>query len=85
MDPLAGQGVGGQGGRQSAGFASVSRRLWRESGYGPGDVDVAQVYENFTGPALAALIDYGFCTIETAGAFPSTRRAETWPRASSTG
>ena len=51
----------------SAGFESVARRLWNESGYGPADVDVVQVYENFTGPAVAALIDHGFCTAETAG------------------
>ncbi|WP_019875203.1 thiolase C-terminal domain-containing protein [Sporichthya polymorpha] len=34
-------------------------RLWRESGVGVEDVDVTQVYENFTGPAVAALIDVG--------------------------
>ena len=51
----------------SAGFASVAKRLWQDSGYGPGDVDVVQVYENFTGPGVAALIDHGFCTRESAG------------------
>ena len=56
----------------SAGFASVARRLWNESGYGPNDVDVAEVYTNFTGPAVAALIDHGFCTLETAGNFCTT-------------
>jgi acetyl-CoA acetyltransferase len=49
-----------------AGFAAVARRLWEEAECGPNDVDVAQVYENFTGPAVAALIDHGFCTIEDA-------------------
>jgi acetyl-CoA acetyltransferase len=34
-------------------------RLWRESGLTPTDVDVTQVYENFTGPAVASLIDVG--------------------------
>ena len=33
----------------SAGFESVARRMWEQSGYRPTDVDVAQVYENFTG------------------------------------
>ena len=51
----------------SAGFSSVARRLWAESGYGPGDVDVAQIYENFSGLGVAALIDHGFATRETAG------------------
>lgn len=58
----------------SAGFASVARRMWAESGYGPGDVDVVQVYDNFTGPAVAALIDHGFATIETAWEVISTLR-----------
>lgn len=58
----------------SAGFASVARRLWSESGYGPGDVDVVQVYDNFTGPAVAALIDHGFATLETAGELIATAR-----------
>ena len=51
----------------SSGFGSVAKRLWSESGYGPEDVDVVQVYENMTGPGVAALIDHGFCTAETAG------------------
>ena len=53
----------------SAGFEAVARRLWRESGYGPADVDVAQIYENATGMGVAALLDHGFCTPEEAGAF----------------
>lgn len=48
----------------SGGFREVAARLWRQSGYGPTDVDVAQVYLNFTGPGVAALIDHGFCTAE---------------------
>lgn len=46
----------------SAGFhpAMVSR-LWEGAAIGPGDVNVAQVYENFTGPAVAAMIDHGLC------------------------
>lgn len=53
----------------SSGFGAVARRLWGESGYGPGDVDVAQIYENATGMGVAALLDHGFCTAEDAGAF----------------
>jgi acetyl-CoA acetyltransferase len=52
-DPLSG-----------GGFREVAKRLWSVSGYGPEDVDVAQVYCNFSGPAVAALIDHGFCTAE---------------------
>jgi acetyl-CoA acetyltransferase len=53
----------------SSGFEAVARRLWTESGYTPGDVDVAQIYENATGMGVAALLDHGFCTAEQAGAF----------------
>lgn len=46
----------------SAGFApAMVARLWDTCGVGPADVDVTQVYENFTGPAVAALIDVGLC------------------------
>jgi acetyl-CoA acetyltransferase len=51
----------------SSGFLGVARRLWKESGYRPSDVDVLQVYENITGLAVGALIDHGFCTAENAG------------------
>ncbi|MBH0781045.1 thiolase C-terminal domain-containing protein [Nocardia bovistercoris] len=48
----------------SAGFAGrpgragVADRLWAGAALGPEDVDVVQVYENFSGPAVAALIDH---------------------------
>ena len=51
----------------SAGFTSgrsgqgVASRLWSSSGVRPGEVDVVQVYENFSGPAVASLIDHGLC------------------------
>ncbi|BBZ05679.1 lipid-transfer protein [Mycolicibacterium chitae] len=46
----------------SAGFhpAMVSR-LWNSAEVKAGDVDVVQVYENFSGPAVASLIDFGLC------------------------
>lgn len=51
----------------SVGFVDLAERMWRQSGYGPSDVDVAQIYENFSGMAVASIIDHGFCTLETAG------------------
>lgn len=46
----------------SAGFhPALVRRLWEDAGVKPGEVDVVQVYENFSGPAVAALIDVGLC------------------------
>lgn len=53
----------------SAGFQGVADRLWNETGYGPKDVDVAQIYENMTGMGVSALIEHGFCTLESAGDF----------------
>jgi acetyl-CoA acetyltransferase len=53
----------------SSNFAAVARRLWTESGYGPGDVDVAQIYENMTGMGVGSIIDHGFCTRENVGEF----------------
>jgi acetyl-CoA acetyltransferase len=53
----------------SAGFQGVADRLWSETGYRPGDVDVAQIYENMTGMGVSALIEHGFCTLEGAGEF----------------
>lgn len=50
----------------TAGQAGVARRMWQESGYGPDDVDVLQVYTNMTGLAVGSLIDHDFCTYETA-------------------
>ncbi len=53
----------------SVGMIGLARRMWAESGYGPTDVDVAQIYENFTGMAVQSIIDHGFCTADTAGEF----------------
>ena len=51
----------------SAGQTAVAKRLWAQSGYQPKDVDVLQVYQNFTGMGVASLIEHGFCTYENAG------------------
>ncbi|MGC4934786.1 thiolase C-terminal domain-containing protein [Gordonia sp. DT30] len=53
----------------TSGFIPGARRLWAESGYGPEDVKVAQVYENTAGPAVLAMIDHGFTDFEGAGEF----------------
>ncbi len=46
----------------TAGFhPELVQRLWDGAGIEADDVDVAQVYENFTGPAVAAMIDHGLC------------------------
>ena len=46
----------------SAGFhPALVKRLWAGAGISAEEVDVVQVYENFTGPAVASLIDFGLC------------------------
>ncbi|KAA1394260.1 thiolase C-terminal domain-containing protein [Aeromicrobium ginsengisoli] len=49
--------------------ASAGRRIWARTGLGPSDIDVMQLYVNFTGPPVSAIIDLGFCTAESAGEF----------------
>lgn len=45
-----------------AGFhPALVKRLWAGAGITSADVEVAQVYENFTGPAVASMIDHGLC------------------------
>lgn len=53
----------------TAGQAELAQRLWRESGYGPKDVDVAQIYMNMNSMGIGAMIDHGFCTMEETGEF----------------
>lgn len=53
----------------SAGFLPVARRLWQQTGLGPQDVDVVQLYENFSAQGVMSLIDHGFCTYENVAEF----------------
>ena len=41
-------------------YEGVAETLWRRAGCRPQDVDVLQIYENFTGPVLMALCEMGF-------------------------
>src|SRR5262245_24859576 len=45
----------------SAGMAGIADTVYANAGIGPEDIDVAQLYENFTGQVLMALEDFGFC------------------------
>lgn len=48
----------------SAGFKPIARRLWEQTGVTPADVDVVQLYENFSAQGVASLIDHGFCSYD---------------------
>ncbi|WP_269620426.1 thiolase C-terminal domain-containing protein [Zhongshania sp. BJYM1] len=48
----------------SAGFQPIAKRLWQQTGLSPKDVDVVQLYENFSAQGIASLIDHGFCNYE---------------------
>ncbi len=47
----------------------MANRLWAKAGVGPKDVDVAQIYDHFTGCVLMQLEDYGFCKRGEGGPF----------------
>jgi acetyl-CoA acetyltransferase len=53
----------------SSGFLPVARRLWEETGLTPADVDVVQLYENFSAQGVASLIDHGFCSYDNVAEF----------------
>lgn len=53
----------------TANFKSVASDLYATAGVGPGDIDVAQVYENFTGAVLMSLVEHGFCHPEEVNDF----------------
>lgn len=50
----------------TAGFRPIARRLYEDTGLSPEDIDVVQLYENFSAQGVASLIDHGFCTYESA-------------------
>ena len=62
----------------TAHYRLAGKELWARSGVGPGDVDVAQVYENFTGPVLIALSEMGFAPPDGIEEFVSDGNIQ-WP------
>ena len=48
----------------TAGFRAIRDRLYGAAGLSPADIDVVQLYENFSAQGIASLIDHGFCTYE---------------------
>lgn len=45
----------------SSNFKSLAPRLFAMAGITPRDVDVAQVYEHFSGAVMVSLVEHGFC------------------------
>jgi acetyl-CoA acetyltransferase len=53
----------------STGAAESSRRAYKMAGYGPDDMDLAGVYDCFTGTLIMMLEDLGFCPKGEGGPF----------------
>ncbi len=53
----------------TGGTEELAGRLYGKAGLGPSDVDVAQIYDHFTGCVLLQLEDYGFCARGEGGPF----------------
>ena len=60
----------------TAAFSDVARRLYASAGMGPEEIDVAQIYENFTGLVLMAMEDFGLCGRGEAGRWVEGGRIE---------
>jgi acetyl-CoA acetyltransferase len=72
-DSFWGQGLTSQNAPEhlytTAGHAHLARRLYAMAGIGPADVDVALLYDHFSGMVILQLEDYGFCERGEGGAF----------------
>lgn len=57
----------------------MAKELYARAGVGPADIDVAQIYDHFTGMVLMALEDYGFCEPGGSGEFVEQGQVA-WPQ-----
>jgi acetyl-CoA acetyltransferase len=62
----------------TAGLAETAAEAYAAAGVGPSEIDVVQVYENFTGQVIMALEDFGFCARGEGGAYVASG-AIGWP------
>jgi acetyl-CoA acetyltransferase len=62
----------------TAAMAGIAEDLFANAGIGREDIDVAEVYENFTGQVLMALEDFGFCKRGEGGPFVASGAID-WP------
>lgn len=56
----------------------IAKELFAKAGLRPDDVDVAQIYDHFSGLVLMALEDFGFCAKGESGAFVAEGHIR-WP------
>lgn len=72
-DSLWGQGLTSQNAPEdlyaTAGHAHLAKRLYEMAEVGPADIDVALLYDHFSGMVILQLEDYGFCARGEGGAF----------------
>ena len=69
--PMANAGSSAEG-YGTGGGARVAARLYARAGLGPADVDVAQLYDNFSGQVVFGLEDFGFCGPGEGGPFAAS-------------
>jgi acetyl-CoA acetyltransferase len=62
----------------SAGMVDVAREVYAAAGVSPDEIDVVQIYENFTGQVIMALEDFGFCKRGEGGPFVESGAIK-WP------
>jgi acetyl-CoA acetyltransferase len=62
----------------TAGADHLARDLYAKAGVSPDDLDVAQIYDNFTGVAMMAMEDFGLCARGESGHFCASG-AISWP------
>jgi acetyl-CoA acetyltransferase len=62
----------------TAGHGVIAKNLYAMAGIAAADVDVAQIYDHFTGMVLLQLEDYGLCGRGESGPFV-TKGSTTWP------
>jgi acetyl-CoA acetyltransferase len=62
----------------TVGASHLARDLYGKAGVTPADIDVAQIYDNFTGVAMIAMEDFGLCARGQSGPFCASG-AINWP------
>lgn len=66
------------GSYSTTGAATLAADLYGRAGIAPSDLDVAQIYDNFTGLALMSLEDFGLCPRGASGPYVDSGAID-WP------